>query len=503
MINVRKSLPFIVITVLVQEFVLDDAMAVTRPKGRESGSMQGSQSVQASKIAPEHQAGPVTLSIEVGHAHVLHVANARQVAVGNSKTLQANAVSSSEIVVFGKRPGTTTVDIWDKSGKHHAFSVEVLAAGRQSVFRQIERMIAGSESLKLESVDGQLELTGSSLSASEKRLVGKILSRFPDVVDMTGYDTWDRMVMLDVLVVELPVARWNDVGVDWQESDFTSASFGGIWNAAATSSRAAHAGAWARVGADLRAKLKMMAQRGEAVLVAEPQLIARPGKTASFHAGGEVPYAYIDDKGRAHTEFKKYGVSLSMKPEIVASDRVLADVEVEVSDVDPTIVTPAGPAMRMRKAQTQFNTVVGSTILLAGFMSSNSSMSYQGVPGPKTGLAKKLGGSTEESERQVELAILVTPVIQSPGTKQPLETTRRAQLIADLQTQGRLQLQPSSNPEDKFSESQWLEHMEIDPDSGEITAQDLRDPSSPWQDFVPAQASGHWSVNSSSVKAPE
>src|SRR3546814_13450918 len=85
------------------------------------------------------------------------------------------------------------------------------------------------------------------------------------------------------------------------------------------------------VSAMLSAQINAMAQTGTAVVLAEPQLLARSGATAEFLAGGEVPYSTVDANGNVSTAFKPYGVSLRITPQIERNGAVRSRIEVEVS----------------------------------------------------------------------------------------------------------------------------------------------------------------------------
>src|SRR5690606_3029176 len=135
---------------------------------------------------------------------------------------------------------------------------------------------------------------------------------------------WDNMVLLDVQVVEMPSARLREFGLQWDALSQGGLHAGGVWQpgssvqladtaqAPALSMQGMGAGGYFGVNALLSARLAALAQRGEAVMLAQPQLLARSGTTASFLAGGEVPYSTTDAQGNSSTEFKPYGVSLNI-----------------------------------------------------------------------------------------------------------------------------------------------------------------------------------------------
>ena len=431
------------------------------------------------------QAPSATIELEVGHAHVLKVPSARQVAVGNSQTLQANAASPSEVILFGKHAGSTTVDIWDHSGKRESFQVEVQPAGKQQTMMEIRSLIAGMDGVSVRSAGNHIVLQAHGVTTMQRDIIEKVLSRYPDVVDMTGSVSWDPMVMLDVLVIELPTYRLSELGVRWEAAEGSGGVAGLAWQVgraalpggtgqAATGPADQTVGslrrpeAWMGLSTALTSQLHALADRGEAVLLAQPQLVTRTGKAATFLAGGEVPYAVTDTKGRTHTEFKKYGVALNVTPELGPGGRILASVEVEVSAVDPSIVTSAGPAMRVRKASTQFNAYSGQTMVLAGFMSSDRSNSYRGAPSPQANFFERLLGVQEERSRQTELAILVTPVVLDADHPSMRNRARLAKAYADVETAGATRITLAGLPADPVQVSEWVTGFQTNQQPGSL-----------------------------------
>jgi Flp pilus assembly secretin CpaC len=132
-------------------------------------------------------------------------------------------------------------------------------------------------------------------------------------------------------------------------------------------------------------------------------------------AGGEVPYASVDKDGKSTTTFKKYGVSLNITPHADRNAAIRSRIEIEVSSVDTTISVPGGPALKIRKASTEFNVRSGQTLVLGGFISRERSNDRDGLPGlSQAPLLGGLFGVKREQERHTELAIFVTPMIVDP-----------------------------------------------------------------------------------------
>src|SRR5690606_10408069 len=66
-------------------------------------------------------------------------------------------------------------------------------------------------------------------------------------------------------------------------------------------------------------------------ILAEPNLTAMTGETASFLAGGEYPIPVPQDGGTISIEYKKFGVSLTFKPTVLGDGRINLAVAPEVS----------------------------------------------------------------------------------------------------------------------------------------------------------------------------
>jgi len=255
-------------------------------------------------------------------------------------------------------------------------------------------------------------------------------------------------------VVEIPRSRLRELGLNWQTRALGGVNAGLAWDGGtrqwvqrpgtpqggvspmpivqAVSGVASYLG----INALLSAQIQTLAQHGEAVVLAQPQLVARSGATAEFLAGGEVPYSTTDRQGYVNTEFKPYGVSLRITPTVVrgvqgAGDGVRSRIEVEVSAIDAAVSTVNGPALRTRRASTEFNAASGQTMVLAGFVSRERSRYTNQVPG--LGDIPLLGyffRSERKQKDDIELAIFVTPVVVSaehPDLQQRVQ--RGAQLM--------------------------------------------------------------------------
>lgn len=387
--------------------------------------------LQLAVSAPDNTKLDERIEIDTGHAHVIKVKGVVRIAVGNSQILQASHINGREVILFAKQVGLTSVDVWTKKGLRQSFKVHVKSAEISHVHQEVSALLADYPDAKSKIVGRKIVIEGQHLSDQTRARIKGLAERFPDIIDLTEQMGWDRMVLLDVQVLELPHSKMKELGVRWDPATQGGLYTGLAWEGRTkgvsvpsvphpldqmmlpsnTTSPAAVLG----LNGLLSARLQALSQKGEAVMLAQPQLLARSGSAASFLAGGEVPYSSVDKDGKSTTTFRKYGVSLQVTPHVDALGAIRARVEVEVSSVDPSIQTTAGPAMKVRKASTEFNVQSGQTLVLGGFISRERARDESGVPGlSDIPILGGLFGVTKTQSRHTELAIFVTPVLVSP-----------------------------------------------------------------------------------------
>lgn len=125
--------------------------------------------------------------------------------------------------------------------------------------------------------------------------------------------------------------------------------------------------------------------------------------------------------------FKPYGIKLEITPHADRNGLVRATIESEVSNIDTSVTTTAGPALSTRKTSTEFNVKSGDTLVLSGLVSRKTSTSIDKVPG--LGDIPILGAlfrSTRFQNDETELVVFVTPTVvdsHSPGLVDRVQRT--------------------------------------------------------------------------------
>jgi len=160
---------------------------------------------------------------------------------------------------------------------------------------------------------------------------------------------------------------------------------------------------------------------GLVTTLAEPNLTALSGETASFLAGGEFPIPISQSLGTVTVEYKQYGVSLAFTPYVLADGRISMRVRPEVSELsNEGSVRLNGfnvPAITTRRAETTVELGSGQSFMIAGLLRNVNGNTINKAPFlgdlPIIGALFK---STSFRKSETELVIIVTPYLVQPSS---------------------------------------------------------------------------------------
>lgn len=389
---------------------------------------------------PRDDAGTLAeIEMFVGESRVFPTPGVGRIAVGNGAILTAAALDNREVILFANAVGTSSLFVWNADGRYQRLKVVIVPGDTSRYAREISSFVAKMPGARTSIIGDKVIVEGDALSDLDIAKIDELSKRYPQVVNFTNRLGWEQMILMDVKVVEFPVNELREIGVKWGATG--GAAIGGIWapgsrgnpidyalGVAGGPVTTAVAGAaltypvelkvLSAINAGLGGQLNLMAQNGKASILAEPQLSARNGSKASFLAGGEFPYSVSSSNGPT-VMFKPYGIKLDITPHADRNGVVRATIESEVSNIDTSISTTAGPALSTRKTSTEFNVKSGETLVLSGLVSRKTSTSIDKVPG--LGDIPILGAlfrSTRFQNDETELVVFVTPTVvdsHSPG----------------------------------------------------------------------------------------
>jgi pilus assembly protein CpaC len=182
--------------------------------------------------------------------------------------------------------------------------------------------------------------------------------------------------------------------------------------------------------------VQALEERGLARRLAEPNLITMSGEKANFLAGGEFPVPVQGDRDRITVEYKKFGVSLTFTPTVLANGVINLRIEPEVSQLDYTntvrTATVAVPALIVRRASTVVELRDGQSFAVAGLLQSINQETQEQLPWlAEVPILGSLFRSAAFERKETDLAIIVTPRLVKPARpgqrlKTPLDATAQA-----------------------------------------------------------------------------
>lgn len=164
-------------------------------------------------------------------------------------------------------------------------------------------------------------------------------------------------------------------------------------------------------------------REGIVTVLAEPNLTAVSGETASFLAGGELPIPVPQSDRIVTVQFKPFGVSLAFTPTLLPGNRIGLRVRPEVSTLAPSGGTLANgffvPALTVRRAETTVELASGQTMAIAGLFQRNLTDGTDAIPGlGDMPILGQLFRSQRYQRDETELVIMITPILVRPVSDQ-------------------------------------------------------------------------------------
>ena len=177
------------------------------------------------------------------------------------------------------------------------------------------------------------------------------------------------------------------------------------------------------LGMTVLGTLDLLENDGLVSTLAEPNLTALSGETASFLAGGEFPIPISQSLGSVTVEYKQYGVGLAFTPIVLGDGRISMRVRPEVSELSNEGAVKLNdfivPALTTRRAETTVELGSGQSFMIAGLLRNRNTNNIEKAP--FLGDIPILGNlfrSTSYRRDETELVIIVTPYLVRPSSGQ-------------------------------------------------------------------------------------
>lgn len=396
------------------------------------------------------------------------------VVVSNPDIADVNPLTDHSLSILAKKIGTARVSVYAENKKLIGiFDVEV-AYDVSRLSNEFKRRFPRAR-LRASSVNGRIMLTGEVPDAATLDQAVTIARQFgPDIINSIAVSS-PQQVLLEVRFIEIARSAGRELGVQWNRFgdkglvnignrtpaaglpitqgggafNNSGVGSGGANGDASTIARAAEVaggvlsggapfgfviGRMVASGVSTDVLINALEQKGIARSLAEPNLVALSGDTASFLAGGEYPIPVAGNYGQVTVTYKKYGVGLAFTPTVLNHGLINMKIMPEVSQIDTTHQVAVSnnvsvPALIVRRASTTVELRDGQSFVIGGLLQTENHNQIEQLPW--LGSVPVLGAlfsSKSYQKNQTDLAIIVTPRIVRPAApgdviKTPLDGT--------------------------------------------------------------------------------
>jgi pilus assembly protein CpaC len=397
--------------------------------------------------------------LSVGEGEVISLPrNVVDVWTSNPGVADVNVTSPRQLGLFGKGDGEATVIATAADGSV-VWGAQVRVSQNISSVDQMLKAAMPESNISVTHVGQLVVLNGTVSSPAESAQVETLVKTMlnPGVdVSSPGANlkilTVNRLktatplqVMLQVRIAEVNRSLARDIGVNLASGDSTGGfKFGvgqgrsfypqhipgaplgtgtvkseGLTTVVPSAIGSSLFGAGKLLGLDLLGALDLAETDGRVQTLAEPNLVALSGETASFLAGGEFPIPSSNGINGTAIEFKQFGVSLAFTPYVLEGGRISMRVRPEVSELSEEGAIQINgfrvPSLTTRRVETTVELGSGQSFMIGGLLRNNSTNSIDKAP--VLGNLPIIGAlfrSTKYRKGETELVIIVTPYLVKP-----------------------------------------------------------------------------------------
>jgi pilus assembly protein CpaC len=384
--------------------------------------------------ASDSQMNGRPVAIGVGKSIVIDLPrDIKDVLVADPKIANAVVRSAQRAYIIGAAVGQTNIVFFDSAGQQIAAYDIAVTRDLNGVRAALKQSMPNSD-IRIEGVGDGVVLTGTAASPVEAQQANDLAARLAGGADKVVNSITVRgrdQVMLKVTVAEVQRNIIKQMGIDLTASmtygtavvNFSNTNPFTAYGRPLVAGNGA-AGTFGGTGniPSVTATLRAMESAGVVRTLAEPNLTAISGESATFIAGGEfpIPAGYsCDPLTRAcstQISFKKFGISLNFTPVVLTEGRISLHVMTEVSEVSNdnsiTITGITVPSIKTRRAETTLEIPSGGAMAMAGLIQQQTKQAISGLPGLSTlPVLGSLFRSRDFANNQTELMVIVTPLI--------------------------------------------------------------------------------------------
>jgi len=388
-------------------------------------------------VAADGQMNARFLPLGIGKSIVIDLPrDIKDVLVADPKIANAVVRSAQRAYIIGAAVGQTNVVFFDSAGQQIAAYDIAVTRDLNGVRAALKQTLPNAD-IRIEGVGDGVMLTGSVSSPIEAQQAGDLAARLVGGADKVVNSIAVRgrdQVMLKVTVAEVARSIIKQLGIDLSANlNYGTSVVTFNNNTPFTANNAPLVGTNALTTSfgstpSVQATLRAMESAGVVRTLAEPNLTAISGESATFVSGGEFPIptgvtcqtttAGAIGQCVQTVSYKKFGISLNFTPVVLTEGRISLKVMTEVSEVstDNALTGGAGgttiPSIKTRRAETTLEIPSGGSMAMAGLIQEQTKQAVNGLPGiDSLPVLGALFRSQDFVNNQTELMVLVTPYV--------------------------------------------------------------------------------------------
>jgi pilus assembly protein CpaC len=383
-------------------------------------------------------ARPSELNLAVGKSQIIQSPRRLgQVVVGDPSIADIKLLSSTQVLILGKKAGQTNLAFRDANKRVIALMEVAVGYDVAAIKQKIFQVMPNETGIEVRSANDSVLLSGEASNALAMDTALAIARSYAgkNVINLLQVGG-GQQVLLEARIAEISRNSLKDLGI---EANYGDPSLNGLGNAIqagtppagsdfaaglGTGSLLANAfGAIAFLDNKFFLRLSALEKRGLAKTLAEPNLVALSGQEASFLVGGEFPVPVVQSgslNGAITVDFKEFGVGLKFTPTVLASDKINLKLTAEVSAIDAAVSSQVSgvtvPGVTTRRAGTTIELADGQSFAIAGLLQNDINNVVNQFPG--LGDLPVLGAlfrSTDFQRKESELAIVITAHLVKPA----------------------------------------------------------------------------------------
>jgi len=370
--------------------------------------------------------------------------------VGNAEIADVLALTDRSVYVLGKSLGSTSLTIYGRNRSLIAVLDLIVSHDIDALKARLFELMP-DENIEVRPVGTGIVLSGTLSGAPRMQRAMTLAEQFVggagQVTNLMGV-RGSQQVMLSVRFTEVSRAVSKELGII---NSFSTGDFGFISGSpsategsgftidledggvvtelmATLGGFASGAAAFEIAGATIATVFDMLETKGLLKTLAEPNLVALNGDTASFLAGGEFPIEVDAGDGVTTIEFKEFGIALAFTPTVLDDGLMSLQINVESSSIDPTGISvetasSTTPSLITRRASTTVELYDGQSFAIAGLLQNDFLDTIEQMPWlGDVPILGTLFRSTDYSRQETELVILVSPRLVQPAPAGSLAT---------------------------------------------------------------------------------